>query len=100
MKQYLRGETPYLETKVYSNAGVLVTPTSAQVFVIDPKGKVLTALAAMTQVGTSTGEYYYVGWTVVDTSLAGVYKWICKITDGTIITEKEGEFEVMEYGST
>jgi hypothetical protein len=100
MKQYLRGETPYLETKIYSNAGILVTPTSAEVSVTDPKGKVLTAFAAMTQVGTTTGEYYYVGWTVADTSLAGVYKWICKVTDGAVITKTEGEFEVMEYGST
>jgi len=100
MKQYLRGETPYLETEIKDQNGTLVTPTSAQVFVIDPKNKVQMALASMTQVGTTTGLYYYAGWTVASTHIAGIYKWIAVITDGTVITKQEGEFEVMEYGTT
>jgi len=100
LKQYLRGETPYLEVKIFDQDGALVTPTSAKVTVIDPKGRVEIAYTAMTQVGSDTGIYYYASWTVASTQLAGIYKWICQITDGTIITKQTGEFEVLDYGTT
>ena len=101
MEQYLRGSTPYLECKVYNNSGSPVTPsTSVQVFITDPNGIVKQATASMSQVGTTTGEYYYVGWTVGDTDLAGIYTWTAVITDGTEVTKKEGYFEVLGRGTT
>jgi hypothetical protein len=100
MQQYLRGETPYLETKIYSKAGALVTPTSCEVFIRDPNGKVVQVTGSCTQDGTTTGVWYYAGWTVASTHVAGPYKWICIVTDGAIDTKKVGEFEVLQEGTT
>jgi len=100
MDQYLRGSTPYLECKVYNQSGALVTPTSVQVFIADPVGTIKQVTASMTQYGTSTGVYYYVGWTVQNTDLAGKYTWTVIVTDGTEVTKQEGYFEVLERGTT
>ncbi len=101
MKQYLRGSTPYLRVKIRDLDGALVTPTTgAQVHIKDPRGIISQVSASMTQEGTSTGIWYYVGWTVPNTSVDGIYIWTCIITDGAIVTKKEGNFEVMSRGST
>jgi len=100
MKKYYREETPYLETKVYNTSGSLVTPTSVEVILLDPNLKVIQATASMTQVASTTGLYYYAGWTIPATALAGKYKWLAVVTDSSIITKAEGEFEVVDYGTT
>ncbi len=101
MKQYLRGSTPYLRTKIYDLNGALVTPTtSIQIHIRDPRGIATQATASMTQEGTTTGVYYYVSWTVPDTTLDGIYTYVIVVTDGTTITKKEGYFEVVSRGTT
>ncbi len=102
MKQYLRGSTPKIKTKIYdSETGLLVTPaTSVKVFVVNPVGVTQAAAASMSQYGTSTGVYYYAGWTVPDTALAGTYRYTVIVTDGAYISKQEGEFEVLERGTT
>ena len=101
MKQYLRGSTPYFRVKVKDLDGALVTPTSVDVHVRHRQtNAVIQTTTAMSQEGTTTGVYYYAGWTVPDTTMDGIYDWTVVITDGAVITKQEGQFEIVSRGTT
>ena len=87
METHFPGATPYCHFYVTDEDGALVDPSAITVTIYDPNGTAVDSDKACTQI--DTGEYYYAGWTVATTSLTGIYTWIPKSTDGTIVTRNK-----------
>lgn len=104
MTIYRRGETPKLwavfETKTLQqdgtwSSGTLADPaTSIQVIIEDSTSTVVQTLAAMTQ--SSTGIYYYAGYTIPADANTGVWHWEARGTDGSHVSSYYGSFVVKE----
>ena len=83
MDKWYRGSTPYLRCDVYDDDGALVDPAAVTLSLYDSFGKVRVDDSAMTGTGT-TGEFYYVSYTLPADAPSGVWPWIPKSTDGAI----------------
>ena len=97
MKQYFRAATPRLVCEVRNLAGALTAATGVTCTIEDENGKMVSATATEAMSTDDTGIYYYAGWTVPATALAGKYRWRPICTDGSYVTaDAEGEFEIMD----
>lgn len=101
MMKYYPGAKPYCEWE-YWVSGTLTDPgTTPTCAIYDHKGKYVSASETETTTKSATGIYYYEGWTIPTTALAGKYTAIAKITDGDHITRditSAVEFEVIKVG--
>lgn len=104
MTSYRRLETPKLwvvfqaktlESSGAWSSGALTDPsTSIQAIIEDSTGTVVQALDDMTK--SSTGIYYYAGYTIPNTANTGVWHWEARGTSGSAVSTYYGSFIVEE----
>jgi len=103
MITYRRGETPKLwavfETKTLQqdgtwSSGTLASPATVQVIIEDSTGTVVQALTSTGVTESSTGIFYYAGYTIPTDANTGIWNWEMRGSDGSSFSSYYGSFEV------